>query len=438
MSEQIGLQPPLTVWAPGTNYPAGSQPWSGTPLKVQPGGTYFTPDTKPAAENANWLWNQTSQGLENGRWLYGSVAALNFMLSQQPLSGSGGSVLAACWDSSTEQSWIIADTDGNPSPNLNIWRGNGTDIAASWTQLGSTLIPYSSIGITKCAITADAQNAGVYWLVVTANALTTAKVYKFSGGSWSLIRTISQGFVVNDCDICSVVDGSLNVHTIVVLAPTTGPAAGLISSYNGSSWTDTTPPIVNLGTVRLATPLPAFEESYTILMWSNSLMQYSLDGGLTWNTATYTFPANISLCALAFTQQSLTGGPTWILAAKLSGGNSVMYLSVDGGMTWSTSSPLWTSSGTGFKIADMAAVGALVVATTTEPVAAGANYQIFSIDGGQNWWPGSSGFPSSNNSGSATNYNRARICANLQGFLTFDNLFFKNSLRSGLPLDQPL
>src|SRR6185295_12739707 len=46
-------------WATDANYPAGSDPWSGTPTKSAPDAgkiaTGFVPDTDQAAEEVNWI-----------------------------------------------------------------------------------------------------------------------------------------------------------------------------------------------------------------------------------------------------------------------------------------------------------------------------------------------------------------------------------------------
>lgn len=51
-------------WATDTNHPAGSDPWSGQPLKVDPGATLkaegFTPAQRPAAEHVNHVLSRVS------------------------------------------------------------------------------------------------------------------------------------------------------------------------------------------------------------------------------------------------------------------------------------------------------------------------------------------------------------------------------------------
>lgn len=68
------LPPVIVSWASTTNYPAGSDDWSGQPLKVAPAGTYITPDVPFAAENENYLLNQ----------LFGGVTSLFAMAGQAP------------------------------------------------------------------------------------------------------------------------------------------------------------------------------------------------------------------------------------------------------------------------------------------------------------------------------------------------------------------
>lgn len=60
--------PPLTInfnWTSAGNYPSGSQPWSSQPVAVAPVATLFTPNTKPPAENFNYILGQIATDLSN-------------------------------------------------------------------------------------------------------------------------------------------------------------------------------------------------------------------------------------------------------------------------------------------------------------------------------------------------------------------------------------
>jgi hypothetical protein len=57
-------------WATAANYPAGSDPWSGTPTVVAPSGGQqaagYAPNAKPPAQWENWFKNKIASGLD---WL---------------------------------------------------------------------------------------------------------------------------------------------------------------------------------------------------------------------------------------------------------------------------------------------------------------------------------------------------------------------------------
>src|SRR5271167_2551378 len=49
--------PIAPTWALETNFAAGPNPWNGQPCKVPPVGDVFIPNTKPPAENLNYMFN---------------------------------------------------------------------------------------------------------------------------------------------------------------------------------------------------------------------------------------------------------------------------------------------------------------------------------------------------------------------------------------------
>ena len=53
------------VWTGTGVYPAGGNAWNGQPLAVAPAGTFWTPNTKPAAENWNFILAQIASNLAN-------------------------------------------------------------------------------------------------------------------------------------------------------------------------------------------------------------------------------------------------------------------------------------------------------------------------------------------------------------------------------------
>jgi hypothetical protein len=72
------------TWASETNYPAGSNAWSGQPLSVQPVGDYFLPGVKLPAESLNYVLQQIGYNLN------GSVSSLTAL---RALAVPAGNVL---------------------------------------------------------------------------------------------------------------------------------------------------------------------------------------------------------------------------------------------------------------------------------------------------------------------------------------------------------
>jgi hypothetical protein len=53
----------IFAWTNTGNFPAGANPWNGQPLALAPAQTYFTPNTKPSAEEFNYILGQIGANL---------------------------------------------------------------------------------------------------------------------------------------------------------------------------------------------------------------------------------------------------------------------------------------------------------------------------------------------------------------------------------------
>ena len=94
-------------WATDTNYPAGSETWSATPVKVAPSAGVqadgFTPEDRPPAQWINWLFN-------------GIVTA-------------GQDLETAVGDGSLQHAWARSEFLGSSTPHL--------DITGSFLRVGA-------------------------------------------------------------------------------------------------------------------------------------------------------------------------------------------------------------------------------------------------------------------------------------------------------------
>lgn len=108
------LTPP--TFAVETDYPAGSNPWNGQPLKVAPVNDYFTPDTKPPAETFNYTLN----GICNSLASLTDAATFGIVSNWNPIGNNitvvGGSassgIIDIAWDA-YYQRWISNPTGGS-------------------------------------------------------------------------------------------------------------------------------------------------------------------------------------------------------------------------------------------------------------------------------------------------------------------------------------
>jgi hypothetical protein len=124
--------PAPPTFATETNYPAGSQPWSATPIKVAPASDYFTPDTKPPAQNFNYTLNAICAQLDalNDAAVYTGIS--NYGATQNGITGGGASdVQGFAWDS-FYQRWVV-DPGSGASGNVTVSYDGGN----TWVNWGT-------------------------------------------------------------------------------------------------------------------------------------------------------------------------------------------------------------------------------------------------------------------------------------------------------------
>lgn len=89
---------PIVPWAQTANFPAGGNPWSGTPTKVAPAYTFFTPNQPPSAQELNYILNARDIALAS----VSASSALDTASNWGPVafdsSGSARNVQGAAYD----------------------------------------------------------------------------------------------------------------------------------------------------------------------------------------------------------------------------------------------------------------------------------------------------------------------------------------------------
>lgn len=167
-------------WALETLFPAGALPWSAQACKLAPAGDVFTPNTKPAPEEVNYLFNAVGSNL--GAVLDGLAASAlcNWKASVAPttLPGTAAAGFIALEFDAYNQRWV-ADPGGNGSS------GNvptSYDGGSAWFQTGSVKnmtgtgpLAVSSVDGSVISVNLPATGTGFvnYWPGSTMVGVTT-------------------------------------------------------------------------------------------------------------------------------------------------------------------------------------------------------------------------------------------------------------------------
>jgi hypothetical protein len=299
--------PAFGTWATAeTDYPAGSNPWNGTPVIVgPPAQDYFTPDTKPPAQTFNYLFNKLfaqdtavlvdawSGILNNWQEVvlsssssFNTVASDTFAASPQaitwePLYGSWRIALNAVGASQT-QIWdtidggrtffkigelpsaqnIVAAASG---AGQSLWViGNGTSTPATFAGLGTTGTVTSFTGpgdytssaslyfpTTSSFITyGGAQNSSVWNGVAIAVTSVTAQTGTISAPSGQF-----SGGTDHVGNIFATQSPTTMVWVIAGITPGTDTAHLMTVTWNGSAYTATEVTPTFLGSTYIVTGL---------------------------------------------------------------------------------------------------------------------------------------------------------------------------------------
>lgn len=411
-----GKPAPVVPWSLNGNFPAGSNPWNAQPLALPPAGTWFTPNTKPAAEEFNYLFGSLSANMQTLQDWAGNNSILNWSAAIVNTSiQSSSAILATKWDSSLRR-WlaVLQDTSGGT---LTVW-GNWGLGGDAWSGAPSTATGAYSVP-ASVSVAHDGTNLGDVWLGVS-DVLSGSQVnliVHWNGSAWSNSHspTASGG---TQCQPEIVTVGTTTVAAMYSTLSTT--------TNGGSTWTDhTTAANLNAWFLRNATPgwiaVPANVAGTAY---------YTSPDGVTWTNQTFSIiGANDSVAGLTFGVDA--AGSAWFLAVNNSSSvNSRIYRSPDG-LVWTL---VHTMAITCFgaltvQISELISQGSLLVAACTDASSGGPSIQIFSANGGISWWQVPNGFLAAN----ASSYSRPRIHGSDVGLLVHNGEYIRFSQAMGIP-----
>ena len=358
---------PLT-WADDANFPAGADPWSGTPTKVEPTAqskaTGFTPEEPLSAEQINYLLNkfchannlivaQICSNWEPPRDLPTTVGATSGILHYaRPFwhkrarrwihagSGSGGS---GWYSHNFGVTWtdLAAGTGG-------VLNGGGANNDAASSTYGDLLLGYRG-------------------------GSTNLRRFNYSAGTWGNVATgFGSGgptYIMHD----DVNDTWIHLQTAAgnVIQCSNAPDTTYVFTTRTLAGT----PVV-VGGTRDVGKLVISSTGVAIFQSAAAEMNRSANGGTTW--------------ALAASMPSAPSKETaycWVPDRQeflLAGADGKIYRSLDGD-TWTVRATTSIVAGFGGVFSSMEAVGSAVWATWTH--ATGKGGMVFSLDGGETWQP---------------------------------------------------
>lgn len=413
------------LWATAeTLYPAGANPWNGQPVNVAPAGDIFTPNTRPPAENFNYILNRVSADEDAQRNWTVSGPALNWGIKYAITSA--GEPTAAAFAQKTPgaigPAWLIATrVNSNTS---RVFLGNGLDGAGSWTQLGGDFITAHSNRFVADILP---DNVGGRHLAIVLEPVGTPAaptMYKLNAGgtAWASTATFTLGYT-------SARMITFNSTYILALCDSAGasPVGGGSTSPDGVTWTGA----FSDGTAGAfaewylaASPnsclaLPSISQATESGFWKTT-------NGTTWaHVAPASFPVTGTAAGMCYAQTD--NGGAYIVGTQV-GSTIHFWKSGDEGVTWLAQGSLTTVFGV---LVGLAAFGSLIIATCEDTASSGATQMLFSIDGGSTWYYS---MATSVNAAPATVYytpNRVRVGdSNLVNFNTEDLRF---SEAAGLP-----
>lgn len=423
------------AWCAEATYPgAAGLPfsWSDGATAIAPSPDYFTPKTRPPAQPLNYLFQQAFATISAAFGWTGNMAAQNFGAEQSFLNaGTGPSIynLAAMWDPGLLK-WVVAVQGNINNPNTYVFTSYGMDgrTPAAWTQIGAVMA-----SATSGCLVPDPSTLGNYWWIWVADDGTNngiVQFWKWNGTSWSMqdsIGLLSTGSqlqkpraIVYRGDIVAAIGNNRGGHATNINPIIKRVIAGFANLDPGFAANDfllgVTP-----GNVLIIVP------AFTLGSLTFGQFSLSLDGiTFTDESMSTIIGSNDQIVGLCSTQD-ITGACLLLAVFNTVSLKTRFYRTADG-IVWSSQS----TPSTIFEVSDLAACGALVVATLFDASSGGPSGTAWSPDGGVTWYFGEATF-TSNALQSATYYERPRVVSSGQGFMTFNGNWFRHSLLQGSP-----
>lgn len=419
------------LWTYTGNYPAGSALWNGKQLGVAPSGTYWTPDTKPGAENFNWVFGNITNDLQNVRAAVLSISTQNwptYIQLSNSVFGAGGTItqaafMAACYDVFEGVHWFVAKGTfvSGGADVVTLW--NTPDGGITWLRPSSNYVTPLGFqtGVTPdqyfCDVIADANTAGKIWVSLTdPSTATQTDFYSFSPGSSASWGTVSHHDV-------SAGTARVKMHTfaganLFGIGTTTAADAYITKSTGSISGMS--------GLTATAFNFADNVLSYLLAMpvlTTTPTTYWTTPDATTWTAQAYSteIQSGDQVFGIVYTQDAQ--GACWLMGVNRSS-NAVFYRSATGvSGTWTLqSAPTQIPAGV-----TLVANGDALVMTTADTLPT-----CVSVDGGITWYVANEAYMNGNNA-TSTFYSPPSVVSDGQGFVLYNSLQARFSSYVGMP-----
>jgi hypothetical protein len=400
------------------NFPIGTDPWNGQPIKVVPGLDYFTPGTSPAAEEENYRLNAITTDLGNLLQYVGQISAQNWPITSRmvnPADTVGNctiSTLSIAPDPYAHR-WLLQVVDTQGSTFNAVY--SSTDAGMSWQKFGTNRTNFvTSICVhptNGLVLATTSAGPGPSQFTNTCYTATTGGTWSTSGavaprGNAHSSLWFNNKFVV----IGSSQDNSLNNELY-----------NASSTTDGVTWTDhtgTLPAGWLSGTAVLhPTRMAASPTRLICFTQAPSRTTYtSTDDGSAYTDRTIPLLTNEVVYGAAFSI------PDNRFMVAVSTGTDSRILTSPDGVNWTVAKVL-----TGYNLGGLASLGSCFVATIVESSTTSPGRAIMSIDKGVTWRFCAYGQVA--NTAGQTH----RVVSNGEHFLAANHDYLTASLLVGLP-----
>jgi hypothetical protein len=373
------LDPP--VWSTDTNYPAGSETWSGTPTKVAPSSgmrqSGHVPEQAPSAQIENYDRNLIGQWLAEIQ----DQQVLNWPRRAQITTATSGGNPGICLAYSSRPS--IAMLGGVV--------GNGTTNNAQYSYDGGETWANASVSNANTDAFISSMAASGSNMIAAGQSLGSGtggqNIYRSTDGGKVWVGNVTLpssstgiGFGINHVIRAASVFVALgNDHANVAYCATSPDGAS-------GNWTQRTLP----GGTGARTALKAVASGSRIVAFgsnngaASTLGWYSDDAGATWSN--FTAPTNFVIAA-AYSAEAVDGAGLWMALGR-SGNDATVHISADG-INWGSSLGTLANAGAPSIVGNggngLAVSGSLWIASAGVPSATFPAWIYYSTNAGVNW-----------------------------------------------------